>query len=49
MGMARAGFPYADILHHFYNEVHLVDLSTLDFFRDAEPASGGVGGGPKGR
>ena len=49
MGMARAGFSYGDILHHFYNEVHLVDLSTLDFFRDEEPAQGGLGGGPKGR
>lgn len=34
MGMADAGYPYADILHHYYTGVHLVDLSTLDFFRD---------------
>ena len=37
MGMAKAGLSYTDILHHYYNEVHLVDLSTLDFFRDEEP------------
>ncbi len=49
MGMARAGFGYADILHHFYNEVHVVDLGTLDFFRDEEPVPVGNGGGPKGR
>ena len=34
MAMARAGISYADILHHYYAEVHLVDLTTLDFFRD---------------
>ena len=34
MGMARAGYSYTDILHHYYAEVHLVDLSTIDFFRD---------------
>jgi stage II sporulation protein D len=34
MGMARAGRSYTDILHHYFANVHLVDLSTLDFFRD---------------
>lgn len=34
MGMARAGRSYTDILHHYFTNVHLVDLSTLDFFRD---------------
>ncbi len=48
MAMARAGYNYGDILHHYYNEVHLVDLATLDFFRDETPASIGLGGGPKG-
>jgi stage II sporulation protein D len=48
MGMARAGFTYTDILHHYYTGVHLVDLGTLDFFRDDEPLRG-IGGGPKER
>lgn len=34
MNMARSGRSFVDILHHYYAEVHLVDLSTLDFFRD---------------
>ncbi len=34
MSMARSGRSFVDILHHYYAEVHLVDLSTLDFFRD---------------
>lgn len=34
MAMARAGRSYTDILHHYYANVHLVDLSTIDFFRD---------------
>lgn len=35
MNMARSGASFTDILHHYYADVHLVDLSTLDFFRDA--------------
>ena len=34
MRMARDGFSYTDILHHYFAEVHLVDLQNLDFFRD---------------
>ena len=34
MRMARDGYSFIDILHHYFAEVHLVDLSTLDFFRD---------------
>ncbi|MBV6404480.1 MAG: SpoIID/LytB domain-containing protein [Flavobacteriales bacterium] len=34
MEMARRGIPFTDILHHYYNDVHLIDLSHLDFFRD---------------
>jgi hypothetical protein len=26
-----------EILRHYYKDVHLVDVSTLDFFRDEEP------------
>ena len=40
MRMARAGRSYADILHHYYAGVHLVDLSMLDFFREEESAPG---------
>jgi stage II sporulation protein D len=34
MRMARSGRSYMDILHHYFTDVHLVDLGTLDFFRD---------------
>lgn len=36
MRMAREGHSYLDILHHYYTDVHLVDLSTLEFFREEE-------------
>ncbi len=34
MRMARLGIPFTDILHQYFAEVHLVDLHTIDFFRD---------------
>ena len=34
MRMAMEGKVYTDILHHYYTDVHLVDLNTLDFFRE---------------
>ena len=34
MRMARLGIPFTDILHQYFAEVHLVDLNTIDFFRD---------------
>jgi stage II sporulation protein D len=34
MQMARGGRSFTEILHHYYAEVHLVDLHSLDFFRD---------------
>ncbi|MBK8497883.1 MAG: hypothetical protein IPL52_03475 [Flavobacteriales bacterium] len=49
MAMARAGYSYTDILHHYYSSVHLVDLATLDFFRDDSAVPVGLGGGPKQR
>ena len=33
MNMAKRGHPYDDILHYYYNNVHLVNLSVIDFFR----------------
>lgn len=33
MRMADLGFSYSDILHFYYNDVHIVDLDSLDFFR----------------
>ncbi|MCW5897802.1 MAG: SpoIID/LytB domain-containing protein [Flavobacteriales bacterium] len=47
MRMARAGRTYTEILHHYYTDVHLVDLTTIDFFRDEAPVTGP--GGPSGR
>lgn len=50
MAMARAGRSYTDILHHYYANVHLVDLSTLDFFRDEGDTlrmGHGAGAGPR--
>jgi len=40
MQMARAGRTYTDILHHYFTDVHLVDVSTLDFFREEAPKPG---------
>jgi len=34
MHMARKGYSYTDILHHYFTNVHLVKLQNLDFFRD---------------
>jgi stage II sporulation protein D len=34
MRMAQAGRSFTDILHHYFTEVHLVDVNTIDFFRD---------------
>ncbi len=34
MHMARQGYSYSDILHHYFANVHLVKLQNLDFFRD---------------
>ena len=31
--MGELGFSYEDILHFYYNDVHIIDLHTLDFFR----------------
>ena len=45
MHMARTGMSYTDILHHYFTDVHIVDLSAIDFFRDEnavqeKPATG---------
>lgn len=34
MHMARHGYTYIEILHHYFANVHLVNLQNLDFFRD---------------
>jgi stage II sporulation protein D len=34
MRMASLGYSFTDILHHYFTDVHLVDLRSLDFFRD---------------
>lgn len=47
MRMARAGRSYTDILHHYYMGVHLVEIGTLDFFREEAPGPGPAA--PKGR
>src|SRR5690554_2956051 len=31
--MGELGFPFEDILHFYYNDVHIIDLHALDFFR----------------
>ncbi|GAB5538529.1 MAG: SpoIID/LytB domain-containing protein [Salibacteraceae bacterium] len=33
MNMAKRGSPYDDILHYYYENIHLVNLSVIDFFR----------------
>ena len=34
MRMAQLGFSYDEILHFYYKDVHLVDLSALEFFQE---------------
>ena len=34
MRMAASGFSYPEILHFYYKDVHLVDISALDFFKE---------------
>ena len=34
MKMASSGHSYPEILHFYYKDVHLVDLSALEFFRE---------------
>lgn len=34
MRMAELGFSYSDIIHYYYQGVHLIDLSVLDFFQE---------------
>ncbi len=33
MRMAELGFPYSDIIHFYYDDVHIIDLRALEFFR----------------
>ncbi|MCA1763397.1 MAG: SpoIID/LytB domain-containing protein [Flavobacteriales bacterium] len=33
MRMAELGFSYTDILHFYYNDVHVIDLKAINFFR----------------
>jgi stage II sporulation protein D len=33
MNMAQNGKPYDEILHYYYKNIHLVNLSVIDFFR----------------
>lgn len=34
MRMADLGFEYSDILHFYYNDVHIIDLRALGFFKE---------------
>ncbi len=36
MRMAQLGIPFTEILHHYFTDVHLVDLRNIDFFRDGD-------------
>jgi stage II sporulation protein D len=38
MRMAKAGRSYMDILRHYFTDVHLVELSTIDFFKEERAA-----------
>lgn len=31
--MGELGYPYEEILHFYYNDIHIIDLHNLDFFR----------------
>ena len=34
MEMAERGYTYSEILHYYYQGVHIIDLSALDFFKE---------------
>ena len=34
MHMADLGYSFSDILHYYYKDVHLIDLSAISFFRE---------------
>ena len=34
MNMAERGYSFTEILHYYYDDVHLVDLSVIDFFKE---------------
>lgn len=34
MCMAEYGYKFNEILHYYYSDVHLIDLSVIDFFRE---------------
>ena len=34
MRMAKLGYSYAEILHFYYKNVHMIDLQALDFFKE---------------
>jgi len=36
MKMAELGFSFNEIIHFYYTDVHLIQLSVIDFFRDEE-------------
>lgn len=36
MNMAKRGYSYDKILHYYYSDVHLVNLSVIDFFRSED-------------
>ena len=33
MNMSRLGYSYKDILHYYYDDVHLIPVNAIDFFR----------------
>ncbi|MFZ1333561.1 MAG: SpoIID/LytB domain-containing protein [Flavobacteriales bacterium] len=46
MRMARSGLGYMEILHHYYKDVHLVDVSAVDFFRAEDQVGNSSGATP---
>ncbi len=34
MRMTNLGFGYADVIHFYYNDVHIIDLKALEFFKE---------------
>ncbi len=36
MLMAKLGYNYTQILHHYYQNIHLIKLSVIDFFREED-------------
>ena len=36
MVMAKSGYLFNEILHHYYQQIHIIHLTAMDFFQVAD-------------